>query len=132
MRAERFALDERHRVEREPVRLAGGEHRDDVRLLEAGDRSDLALEPLGAQPLRQVRRQHFYHDLSLEPHLFGDEDAAHAAAPELALQSIRVAERLLQLGRQRALMSCAGGLAGGDWRCNGGGTRKHCSSAAEL
>ena len=49
-RAQRFAFDERHRVEGQPVRVARGEHRNDVRLLQRGDGADLALEALGAEP----------------------------------------------------------------------------------
>ncbi len=100
-RAQRLALDERHRVEGQAVRVAGGEHRDDVRLLQRGDRPDLALEPLGAEPLREVGREHLHDDLALEPLLLGDEDAAHAAAAELALEAVGVAERLLELRQQR-------------------------------
>ena len=43
-RAQRFALDEGHRVVRESVDLAGDEDRDDVRMLEARGELDLALE----------------------------------------------------------------------------------------
>src|SRR5262249_10955292 len=77
------------------------QHWDDVRLLQRRDRTDLSLEPLGAQALREVGRQHFHHDSSLEPELFGDEDAAHAAAAKLALQAVRVTERFLELVSQR-------------------------------
>ena len=66
-----------------------------------GDRSDLALEPLGAEPLREVGREHFHDDLALEPLLVGDEDAAHPAAAELALEAVGVAERFLELRQQR-------------------------------
>ena len=71
----------------------------------AGDRPDLALEPFGAQPLRQIRREHLHDDLALESQLLGDEDAAHAAAAELALQAVGVAEGFLELGPQLGAQS---------------------------
>ena len=99
-RAERLALDERHRVEGEPVGVAGREDGNDVRLLQRGDRADLALEALGAEPECQLGRQHLHHDLALEAQLLGDEHAAHATAAELVLQAVGVTERCLELASQ--------------------------------
>ncbi len=47
--AQRLAGDERHHVEQEPVRRAGVEQRQDVRMLEARGGRDLLHEPLGAE-----------------------------------------------------------------------------------
>ncbi len=46
--AQRFAFDERHRIEEKAVGFARVEQRQDVRVLEVGGGSDLAQEPLGA------------------------------------------------------------------------------------
>ena len=43
--AKRFTFDERHREERQPVGLASGEQRDDVRMLQPRRKLDLSLEP---------------------------------------------------------------------------------------
>ena len=108
-RAQRFAVDERHRVEGESVRIARGQHRDDVRVLQRRDRLDLALEALDADPLRQFGRQHLDDDPPLEPQFLGDEHARHAAAAEFALERVAAAQRRLELvaqvrGRQSALL----------------------------
>ena len=99
-RAQRLALDERHRVERQAVRVARREHRDDVRVLQRGDRLDLALEPLDADALRELGRQHLHHDLALESRLLGHEDLRHAAAAEFALDGVAAAQGRLELVAQ--------------------------------
>ena len=66
----------------------------------AGDRADLALESLGADPVRQIGRQHLHHHLALEAQLLGDEHPAHAAAAEFALQAVGVTERVWSWARR--------------------------------
>ena len=100
-RAQALAGDERHRVPRQPADVARAQHRDDVRLLQRGSEADLALEPLGAQPLGQLGREYLEHDAPPEARLLGHEDAAHPAAAELALQGVGRAERVLQSVAQR-------------------------------
>jgi hypothetical protein len=95
--AQRFAVDEGHRIERQPLDVAGREDRNDVRLLQRGGRLDLALEAAHRQSLRQLGRQNLDGDFTLEAELLGFEDAAHAAAPELALEAVSVAESFLEL-----------------------------------
>ena len=56
----------------------------------------LAREPLGRQSFGQLRRDDLDDDLAAERGLGRDEDARHAAAAELALDGVRVAERLLE------------------------------------
>ena len=51
-------------------------------------------------PLRQLGREHLHDDLPLEPQFLGDEDAAHAAAAELALEAVGVTEGFLELAPQ--------------------------------
>src|SRR5687768_11253897 len=63
-----------------------------MRVLESRRQLDLALEPLGAQPGRKVRRQHLDHDLSIDCHLVSEKDARHSAATELAFDAIPVAK----------------------------------------
>jgi hypothetical protein len=99
-RAQALALDERHRVEWHAGRFAGAEHGDDVRLLQRRGEPDLALEPLGADALRELGREELDDDFATEARLVGQEDARHAAAAELLLEGIGGAERRLQLRAQ--------------------------------
>ena len=48
----------------------------------------LAPEPLRAEPLAEVPTEDLDHDLAPERDLVGDEDAAHAAAAEFALDGV--------------------------------------------
>ena len=95
--AQRFALHEGHGVERQAIRVPGAQHGDDVGLLQCGRRLDFPLEPLDADPLRQLRREHLHDDFSLQAMFFGDEHLRHAAATELALQRVAAAEGGLEL-----------------------------------
>ena len=52
--AERLALHERHHVVKEAVRVAGVEHRQDVRMTQARGDLDLALEALAIHGRRQL------------------------------------------------------------------------------
>ena len=67
-----------------------------MRVLQLRRQMDLPPEALEAQPSRQDRRQDLDHDLPLEINLLGQEDVRHAAAPELPLDAVRIAERALQ------------------------------------
>ena len=95
--AERFTLHERHRVERQSVRLSGREDGDDVRLLQRCGELYLALEPVAAESLGQLRRQHLDDDFPVEATLVGDEHARHAPAAEFAVERVRRTKSLLQL-----------------------------------
>jgi hypothetical protein len=108
--AEGAPLHERHREVRN-VAGAGRQHGDDVGVLEPRGEQDLAAEALGAEPRRQVGRQHLHDDLAAEGALFGHEHARHPAPAQLALQRVRIAERLLQAVPQ--LVSHGGGT--GPW-----------------
>ena len=100
-RAQRLAFDERHRVERQSVRVAGGQDRDDVRLLKRGDRLDLALEPLGAQPCARSGDSTF--TTTLRPSRSSSATNTRLMPPPPSSRSnvVGVAERGLQLGQQR-------------------------------
>ena len=63
----------------------------DVRMLQSGGERDLTLEAPGREARGEVRVQHLDDHAPAEPRILGDEHARHAAAPELALESVRVA-----------------------------------------
>src|SRR4051812_30872355 len=91
--AQRATFDERHGEERHAVRLAGGDDRDDVRVLQSGDELDLAMEAVEAHAAADVGRQQLDDDLSIEPALGREKDVTHPAATELALDGVGVTER---------------------------------------
>jgi hypothetical protein len=90
--AQRPPFDERHREERNPVGLAGGDDRHDVRVLQPRDELDLAMEPVEAHATGQVRWKELDDDLAVQAPLGGQEDVTHPAATELALDGVGVAE----------------------------------------
>ena len=51
-------------------------------------------------PEREIGREDLHHDFALEAQFLGDEHPPHAAAAELALEAVGVAERCLELGSQ--------------------------------
>ena len=65
-----------------------------------GGEPDLALEPVCADSGRQLRAQNLHDDLPSEPHLVGNEDAAHAAATELALDGVAAAQGCFEVVAQ--------------------------------
>ena len=96
-RTQRIALDERHRVERQPVRVARRMDRHDVRMRQRRDGLDLALEPLDADTLGEFRRQDLDHDLALEARLLGHKDLGHPSATEFALDDVAAGQGGLKL-----------------------------------
>ena len=99
--AERFALHERHR-EPEPRAaghrgLAGVEHRQDVGMLEPRDELDLALEPLRAQGIGQLRMEHFERDRPVVAQVPGEVDRGHAPAAELPLDPVSIRQAGLEI-----------------------------------
>lgn len=89
--AQRFPFDEGHHVVEQVTRGAGGEQRHHVRVLEAGREQDLPLEPVHAHAGRHLRWEHLDDDLPAESGLLGEEDVAHPAPAELALDAVGVA-----------------------------------------
>ena len=67
-----------------------------MRMLQARGQQDLAPESFGADTGGEVRRQHLDDHAPSERALFGDEDAAHAAAAQLALECVRAGECRLE------------------------------------
>lgn len=104
-RPKRFALDEGHGVEGQPIRLTRDQHGHDVRVLEPGRDLNLPPEPLDADPGGQLSRKNLHDDLSSERRFLGDEDLGHATAAQLAIEAVRVTKRLLESivqGRHRS------------------------------
>ena len=66
-------------------------------MLERGRELDLAPEALDVDAGGQLGRQDLDDHLPAERGLLGDEHTAHAAAAELALEAVGIAESLLQL-----------------------------------
>jgi hypothetical protein len=94
--AERLALHERHREVRHALDLAGGEQRDDVRVLETRGDGNLALEAFGRDAGGKLRRQHLHNDGPTERGFRRGEDSRHTPARELALEGVRAGKRRLQ------------------------------------
>jgi hypothetical protein len=88
---------ERHGVVRESVDVAGGKQRNDMRMLKARRELDLALESIGRNTGAELRRQQLHDDPAAEACFLGEQDTRHAAAAQLALDRVGVAECRLQL-----------------------------------
>jgi hypothetical protein len=91
--AQRFAFDERHDVEEEPVDLARIEERQDMRVLQVRGGPDLGQEPLGADHGRQLGAQQLEGDRAAVPDIVGQVDRGHPAGTELAVEPVAIGER---------------------------------------
>jgi hypothetical protein len=96
LRAQRLALDERHRIVEEIAGLAGREHRHDVRMLERCRELDLAAKALDVHTRSRLGREHFHHHASSERRLPGKEDVRHPTAAELPFDAVGITEGTLQ------------------------------------
>ena len=90
--AQRLAFDVRHRVVQQPVGLSDEQHRHDVRMVNARREPDLAVESVDAERPRQLRGQHLHDDAPVERAFLGHENARHAAAAQLAIESVGAGE----------------------------------------
>ena len=103
--AQRFPVDERHREpeDRRPAAVAGDiarvVDREDVGVLQPRGQADLALEALGAERGGELGMQHLERDGPVVLEVADEIHRGHAAAPELALERVAVAQRRLQLGQ---------------------------------
>jgi hypothetical protein len=120
-RAQRLAGHVRHHEVRQLVRHPGGEHGDDVRVLERRGEEDLAPEALAVDPRGELRGEHLHDDASAERRVLGDEHARHPPAPELAAEAVGAAEVHLKPVAQLRHWLAACGLRG--WAGPAGGTR---------
>ena len=98
--AEGLALHVRHgEVEEVPGRPRG-EQGHDVRMLQGRGQLGFATEPVGVDAGRQLGGEDLHHHPAGQPHLFGEIHAAHAAAPQLALEAVLAGERGFELGKE--------------------------------
>jgi hypothetical protein len=67
-----------------------------MRVLELGRDLDLAAEPFVVHSRRELGGEDLHHDLPAERDVVRDEDAAHAAARQLALDGVTGREGGLQ------------------------------------
>jgi hypothetical protein len=74
-RAERFAGDERHRVERNAVHHPRGENRHNAGMLESGRDLDLTPEPLRVDLPANIRRENLHDDAASEGGVSHEVDA---------------------------------------------------------
>jgi hypothetical protein len=68
-----------------------------MRVLEARDGLDLALEALGAERLGQLRMQHLERHRPLVPEVMGQKYGGHAAPSQLAIELVSVSQAALEL-----------------------------------
>ena len=95
---EALALDEAHHERQHALAFLDGVHRHDVGMREARRDAGLPHEPLAQHRIgREGLRQHLDGHMAVELQVAPEVDGAHAAAPELALHRIAVAERVRQL-----------------------------------
>ena len=96
--AERLARDVRHDVVQAAVPFAGIEKRHDVRMGESGGDADLLEKPLGPERGGQLRAEHLDRDGAGVARVLGQKQDRHAAAIELALDRVAIADCCLQPG----------------------------------
>ena len=94
--AQRFALDEGHRVVQQITCLPGRVQGYDVRMLERRSEPDLSPEALDVHGRRHLGGQHLKYHRASERGLCRQKHAAHASTAELALEGVGAAERRLQ------------------------------------
>ena len=97
--AQALALDVGHRVPEPACCLARVEHGQNVRMLEPGRGLDLAQEALRAEHRAEFGVEHLERDGPLVPDVASEVHGRHAAAPELALELVAVAEGLREVWR---------------------------------
>ena len=91
--AQRLALDERHHVEEQPVRLAGIEQRQDVRVTAAVPRCWISRRKRSLPTAcGELGTQHLDRHLAAVPEVLGEVDRGHAAVAEFALDAVAVGE----------------------------------------
>ncbi len=82
--AQRLAFDKRHHVKQKPIRAAGIEQGQDVRVLERCRHRNLVKKPLVTQHRCEFRLHDLKRDLALVLQIFGEVDGGHAARADLA------------------------------------------------
>jgi hypothetical protein len=95
--AQILADDVWHRVVEEPPFRAGGVKRYDVRVLKPRGELDLAAESICVESRCEIGREDLDHYLAVELGISRDEDARHASAAELAVDTVSRSEDFLEL-----------------------------------
>ncbi len=100
---QRLALDVRHHVVAQPVgpirheeAFVGGENRHDVRVAEPGRELDLPDEALAELGAQDVGVHHFHRHFARRMAFDRQEDARHAARPDLAFDGVVGGKALAQ------------------------------------
>ena len=96
--AQGLAFDVRHGEPEMPGGLARVEYGQDVRVLEAGGQLDLAQEPFGSERCGELRVEHLERYRPVVLQVLRQVDSRHAAAAELALERVPLAQRRLERG----------------------------------
>ncbi len=94
--AQGLAVDERHHIIQETVRLTRIEQRQDVGMLEIGCGPDFLHEPLGSEHGREFGPQHLHHHLAVVFQVLGEVDRGHAARTKFFLDGVLVREDSLE------------------------------------
>ena len=97
---QRLPRHERHDVEQQVVSRAGRQDGEDVGMLQVRGELDLLLEPRGAHFARELGWEQLDDNLAVQRRLGREEQATHAAAAQLLLDPVRVAERGLEASQQ--------------------------------
>ena len=77
-------------------------------MLQPGGDADLALEPLGAERGGELGMEHLERDRAVVAEVLGEVHRGHAAAPQLALEPVSVAEGGLERGAEISHWSSQG------------------------
>jgi hypothetical protein len=96
--AKRPALDVRHDIEHESIRLARVMERENVRVLQPRGGLDLRQKPLNSQRSGDVRMEDFDSDVSLVAEIPGEIYRRHSATPELPVDPILPCQDLRNAG----------------------------------
>ena len=99
--AEGLALDIRHHVVEEPVRLARIVERHDVRVPQPRRDPDLPQEPLGPERRRQLGPQHLHRHRPPVPRVLRQVDHRHPARAQLAPDQVAWRQRRLDALERR-------------------------------
>jgi len=97
-RPERLSIHIRHRKPEMAVGPAGIEHGEDMGMLQAGGKTNLALEALGPERGGELRVQDFDRNRAVVPKVLGQKDRSHATPAKLTLDAVAICQRGLQLG----------------------------------
>ena len=89
---EGLALHVGHRVPELAGRFTGIEHRQDVRVLQAGGGPDFALEAFWAERGSQLGMKHLQGDRAVVLEVVGEVHRGHAAPAQLALEPVAVSQ----------------------------------------